>query len=208
MRSVVEMLQPIGRALMLPIAVLPVAGLLLRLGQSDLLDIGLLAAAGDALFANLGLLFAIGVACGIARDGNGAACLAGVVCYLVVRNGGPVFLTVPAEVTRGFDEGVAATLSAAWKAKAFARLDTDHDGTLDVTELMGMAVNGVTGDYSRGAAGFMIRDGALAEPVSEVTIAGNVREMLLHMTPADDLEFRRGTDSPTVRVEGLTMAGG
>jgi len=123
MRSVVEALQPIGRALMLPIAVLPVAGLLLRLGQPDLLDIGLLAAAGDALFNNLGLLFAIGVACGIARDGNGAACLAGVVCYLVVKNGGPVFLTVPAEITRGFDEATAATLSAAWKMKAFAKLD-------------------------------------------------------------------------------------
>jgi PmbA protein len=79
---------------------------------------------------------------------------------------------------------------------------------LYVTELIGMGVNGVTGDYSRGAAGFMIRDGALAEPVSEVTIAGNVMEMLLHLTPADDLQFRRGTDSPTVRIEGLTMAGG
>ncbi len=123
MKSIVETLQPIGRALMLPIAVLPVAGLLLRLGQPDLLDIGLLAAAGDALFNNLGLLFAIGVACGIARDGNGAACLAGVVCYLVVKNGGPVFLTVPPEVTQGFTPDVAATLSAAWKAKAFAKLD-------------------------------------------------------------------------------------
>ncbi|KQM61942.1 MULTISPECIES: N-acetylglucosamine-specific PTS transporter subunit IIBC [unclassified Sphingomonas] len=123
MKSIVEALQPIGRALMLPIAVLPVAGLLLRLGQPDLLDIGLLAAAGDALFNNLGLLFAIGVACGIARDGNGAACLAGVVCYLVVKNGGPVFLTVPPEVTRGFDEATAAILSAAWKAKAFGKLD-------------------------------------------------------------------------------------
>jgi len=79
---------------------------------------------------------------------------------------------------------------------------------LYVTELIGMGVNGVTGDYSRGAAGFMIRDGALAEPVSEITIAGNVVDMLLHMTPASDLEFRRGTDAPTVRVEGLTMAGG
>jgi PmbA protein len=78
---------------------------------------------------------------------------------------------------------------------------------LYVTELIGMGVNGVTGDYSRGAAGFMIRDGELAEPVSEITIAGNVAEMLLHLTPADDLEFRRGTDSPTVRIEGLTLAG-
>ncbi|WP_294324339.1 N-acetylglucosamine-specific PTS transporter subunit IIBC [uncultured Sphingomonas sp.] len=123
MKSIVEALQPIGRALMLPIAVLPVAGLLLRLGQPDLLDIGLLAAAGDALFNNLGLLFAIGVACGIARDGNGAACLAGVVCYLVVKNGGPVFLTVPADVTQGFNDATAAILSAAWKAKAFGKLD-------------------------------------------------------------------------------------
>lgn len=76
-----------------------------------------------------------------------------------------------------------------------------------VTELIGMGVNGVTGDYSRGAAGFMIRDGALAEPVSEVTIAGNLKEMFLHLTPADDLRFRRGTDAPTVRVDGMTMAG-
>jgi PmbA protein len=78
---------------------------------------------------------------------------------------------------------------------------------LYVTELIGSGVNGVTGDYSRGAAGFLIRDGALAEPVSEITIAGNVKEMLLNLTPADDLQFRRGTDSPTLRVEGLTMAG-
>ena len=89
-----------------------------------------------------------------------------------------------------------------------AELMADIKEGLYVTEMIGMGVNGVTGDYSRGAAGFMIRDGALAEPVSEVTIAGNVMEMLLHLTPADDLEFRRGTDSPTVRVEGLTMAGG
>ena len=89
-----------------------------------------------------------------------------------------------------------------------AALMADIREGLYVTELIGMGVNGVTGDYSRGAAGFMIRDGALAEPVSEITIAGNVRDMLLHLTPADDLRFRRGTDSPTVRVEGLTMAGG
>jgi PmbA protein len=78
---------------------------------------------------------------------------------------------------------------------------------LYVTELIGMGVNGITGDYSRGAAGFMIRDGALAEPVSEMTIAGNLRDMLLNLTPADDLVFKRGTDAPTVRVEGLTVAG-
>ncbi len=79
---------------------------------------------------------------------------------------------------------------------------------LYVTELIGMGVNGITGDYSRGAAGFMIRDGRLAEPVAEFTIAGNLMEMFMNMTPANDLKFRRGTDSPTVRIDGLTMAGG
>jgi PmbA protein len=78
---------------------------------------------------------------------------------------------------------------------------------LYVTELIGMGVNFVTGDYSRGAAGFMIRDGALAEPVAEITIAGTLPEIFAHLTPADDLKFRRGTDAPTVRVEGMTMAG-
>jgi PmbA protein len=76
-----------------------------------------------------------------------------------------------------------------------------------VTELIGMGVNGITGDYSRGAAGFMIRDGQLAEPVAEITIAGNLMEMFAHLTPANDLRFRRGTDAPTVRVDGMTLAG-
>ncbi len=79
---------------------------------------------------------------------------------------------------------------------------------LYITEMIGMGVNGVTGDYSRGAAGFMIRDGALAEPVAEVTVAGNLIEMFANMVAASDLVFRRGTDSPTVRIDGLTMAGG
>lgn len=78
---------------------------------------------------------------------------------------------------------------------------------LYVTEMIGMGINGVTGDYSRGAAGFMIRDGAIAEPVAEITIAGNLIEMFAHLTPANDLRFRYGTDSPTIRVEGMTLAG-
>jgi PmbA protein len=77
-----------------------------------------------------------------------------------------------------------------------------------ITELIGSGVNGITGDYSRGAAGFMIRDGALAEPVAEITVAGNLKEMFLHLTPANDLVFKRGTDAPTLRVEGMMMAGG
>ena len=78
---------------------------------------------------------------------------------------------------------------------------------LYITELIGMGVNGLTGDYSRGAAGFMIRDGVLAEPVAEITIAGHLNDIFASLTPASDLRFRRGTDSPTVRVEGMTMAG-
>ena len=76
-----------------------------------------------------------------------------------------------------------------------------------VTELMGMGVNGVTGDYSRGAAGFWIENGEIAFPVSEVTIAGNLKDMFANLTPASDLEFRHGTNAPTVRIEGMTLAG-
>ena len=78
---------------------------------------------------------------------------------------------------------------------------------LYITELIGMGVSGLTGDYSRGAAGFMIRDGVLAEPVAEITVAGHLNDIFASLTPANDLRFRRGTDSPTVRVDGMTMAG-
>jgi PTS system N-acetylglucosamine-specific IIC component len=87
--------QQIGRALMLPIAVLPIAALLLRLGQPDLLDIPAVAAAGNAIFANLGILFAIGIAVGLARENHGAAGLAAVVCYLVATRGAEELAGVP-----------------------------------------------------------------------------------------------------------------
>jgi PmbA protein len=76
-----------------------------------------------------------------------------------------------------------------------------------VTDLIGMGVNQVTGDYSRGASGFWIENGRRSYPVSEVTIAGNLVEMFLTLSPANDLEFRFGTNAPTLRVEGLTVAG-
>jgi PmbA protein len=76
-----------------------------------------------------------------------------------------------------------------------------------VTELMGMGVNGVTGDYSRGATGFWIENGRIAYPVSEVTIAGNLKEMFRAATPANDLVFRYGTNAPTIRIDGMTVAG-
>jgi PmbA protein len=77
-----------------------------------------------------------------------------------------------------------------------------------VTELIGMGVNGVTGDYSRGAAGFLIEDGEITTPVAEFTIAGNLKDMFLNLTPANDLEFRYGTNVPTLRIEGMTVASG
>jgi PmbA protein len=76
-----------------------------------------------------------------------------------------------------------------------------------VTELIGQGVNMVTGDYSRGASGFAIRDGQLAEAVAEITIAGSLIDMFRALTPADDLAFRRAMDVPTVRIDGMTVAG-
>jgi PmbA protein len=76
-----------------------------------------------------------------------------------------------------------------------------------ITDLIGMGVNLVTGDYSRGAAGFWIENGERTYPVSEVTIAGHLTEMFASLTPANDLAFRYGTNAPTLRVEGLTVAG-
>jgi PmbA protein len=75
-----------------------------------------------------------------------------------------------------------------------------------VTELIGQGVNGITGDYSRGAAGFMVRGGAIAEPVSEITIASNLLDMFATLEPGSDLEFRRGVDSPTLLVPEMTVA--
>ncbi|MGB7951806.1 MAG: TldD/PmbA family protein [Candidatus Binatia bacterium] len=75
------------------------------------------------------------------------------------------------------------------------------------TELIGFGVNGITGDYSRGASGFWIEDGQTTYPVSEVTIAGNLPDMFANVSAANDLEFRYGTDAPSLRVEGMTVAG-
>ena len=76
-----------------------------------------------------------------------------------------------------------------------------------VTELIGQGVNGVTGDYSRGASGFRIVNGEIAGPVAEFTIAGNLIDMFKALTPADDLEWHRTVNVPTIRVDALTIAG-
>ncbi len=89
-----------------------------------------------------------------------------------------------------------------------AGLMADIKRGLYVTSLIGMGVNGVTGDYSRGAVGFLIEDGVIGQAVSEITIAGNLKDMFRAMTPANDLAFRHGMNVPTLRVDGMTIAGG
>ncbi len=123
MSSPMASLQSLGRALMLPIAVLPVAGLLLRLGQPDLLNIAFMANAGNAIFDNLGLLFAVGVATAFARDGNGAAALAGVTCYLVTIKGAETLVVPPADIAKGLATDIAATVEAAWRTKSVHKFD-------------------------------------------------------------------------------------
>ena len=87
MKKFFTVLQKIGKALMLPIAVLPVAGIFMRLGQADLLNNAFIAGCGSILFDNLPMLFAIGVAVGLSFDGSGAAGLSGLVSYLIFSNG-------------------------------------------------------------------------------------------------------------------------
>lgn len=122
MKRAFSAMQKLGKSLMLPIAVLPVAGLLLRLGQADLLDLPYVAAAGNAVFANLGLLFAIGVAVGLARESNGAAGLAAAVAYLVTSEGAKLLIDVPAAELATAAEGEAARLAQAYRDAAIAKL--------------------------------------------------------------------------------------
>ena len=88
-----------------------------------------------------------------------------------------------------------------------AALMSDIKYGIYVNELIGMGVNGLTGDYSRGASGFLIVDGEIAGPVAEVTIAGNLNDMFAALVPANDLHFRYATNVPTLRIDGMTLAG-
>lgn len=129
---------------------------------------------------------------------------------LDARSAAQLGLATTGHAARGTGGPPAPAPSNLWLAAGDATpeaLMADIAEGLFVTELIGMGVNGVTGDYSRGAAGFMIRGGRLAEPVGEITIAGRLPEMFRAMTAANDLEFRRGTDAPTIRVDGMTLAG-
>ncbi len=104
--------------------------------------------------------------------------------------------------------GVGATnLHLAAGSTSPAALMADIKRGFYVTELIGMGVNGLTGDYSRGASGFLIENGEITVPVAEVTIAGNLIDMFKRMVAADDLSFRHATNVPTVRIDGMTIAG-
>ena len=115
-------LQQLGRALMLPIAVLPIAGLLLRLGQPDVLNWPTMAAAGDAIFSNLGLLFAVGVAVGLARENHGAAGLAALVCFLVTTKGAETLMAVPPSELANLAGAAKDLAAAAFRARELAKL--------------------------------------------------------------------------------------
>ena len=119
-------------------------------------------------------------------------------------------LEVTGHASRGTSSAPGITTSNFYMAPGAlspAELMADISDGFYVTELIGMGVNAVTGDYSRGAAGFRIRNGELAESVSEITIASNLKDMFRALVPASDLEFRYGTNAPTVRIDGMMIAG-
>jgi PmbA protein len=112
--------------------------------------------------------------------------------------------------SRGTSGPPSPTTSNFYLEKGKLSLDEllgDIKSGLYITDMIGFGVNGVTGDYSRGASGFWIENGKLAWPVSGITVAGNLKDMFLNMTPANDLQFKSSTNAPTVRIEGLTVAG-
>jgi PmbA protein len=129
---------------------------------------------------------------------------------LDLRSARQLKLTTTGHAARGTSSPPSPAATNVWiepGAQTPEELYADVKSGFYVTELMGMGVNGVTGDYSRGAAGFWIEDGALAFPVSEMTVAGNLKDMFLRMVAANDLEFRTGADAPTLRIDDLTVAG-
>jgi len=130
--------------------------------------------------------------------------------YLLdLRSAAKMGMEPTGHATRGLSSPPSAAPSNAWLEAGSATRDeliqSVGQGFL-VTELMGASISLTTGDYSRGASGFWIENGAIAYPVSEMTVAGNLKDMYMHLTPASDLEFREGIDSPSVLIEGMTLA--
>jgi PmbA protein len=129
---------------------------------------------------------------------------------LDLRSARQLGLSSTGHASRGTSSAPSPSSSNMWLQagkQSPAELMADIKEGFLVCELFGMGVNGLTGDYSRGASGFWIENGKPAFPVSEMTVAGNLKEMFLHLTPASDLEMKFGLDSPSVRIEGMTIAG-
>jgi len=112
-----------------------------------------------------------------------------------------------ARAGRGAPLVAVSNLHLAPGAVSPAGLMADIAEGVYITELIGHGVNSITGDYSRGASGFRIAGGEIAGPVAEFTIAGNLLDMFAALTPADDLEWHRATNAPTLRIDGMTVAG-
>ena len=142
MKRIMESTQRLGRALMLPIAVLPIAALLLRLGQPDLFNLAPIAAAGEAIFSNLGILFAIGIAVGLARENHGAAGLAGAVAYFVASEGTKALISVPPDALAAVPEAYRALTAAAYKAKQLGK------ASVPIGILSGIAAGALYNRYS------------------------------------------------------------
>src|SRR5438067_8802637 len=129
---------------------------------------------------------------------------------LDLRSARQLGLTTTGHAARGTASPPSPSATNVWiepGAMSPKELIADIASGFYVTEMMGMGVNGVTGDYSRGAAGFWIEKGEILFPVSEMTVAGNLKEIFARLVAANDLEFKAGADSPTLRVDDLTVAG-
>ncbi|MBU6234269.1 MAG: TldD/PmbA family protein [Alphaproteobacteria bacterium] len=130
-------------------------------------------------------------------------------CYLDLRSAARLGLKAMGHASRGLSSPPSPSPSNLWIEAGTVSLgdmiQNIKQGFL-VTDLMGASISLSTGDYSRGASGFWIENGEIAYPVSEMTIAGNLKGMFLNMTPASDLEFREGIDAPSLLIEGMTTA--
>jgi PmbA protein len=118
-------------------------------------------------------------------------------------------LTTTGHASRGTSSPPGIGMSNLYMAagsKSPEELMADIENGIYISELIGMGVNGVTGDYSRGAAGFIIKNGQISAPVNEITIASNLKDMFKRMIVADDLVFKYGTNAPTVRIDGMMVA--
>lgn len=129
--------------------------------------------------------------------------------YLDLRSASRLNMAPTGHATRGLSSPPSPSPSNAWfeaGSKSPEQMIADIGEGFLVTDLMGASISLATGDYSRGASGFWIENGKIAYPVSEMTIAGNLKDMFLRMVPANDLEFRAGIDAPSLLVEGMMTA--